>query len=308
MRILSVCVLVAVAFPVAAVGQVQVDRSRAAPKAGRVSISNSFGSVKVVGWDKGEVRVTGRLAAGAEGMDLDGDPEETSVSVNVPESWFYGTGQDLDYRSDLEVFVPAASAVEVESVNASVTVSGVTGEIEVSTVGGEVGVGGSPREVRINGMTGAVTLDVATSDIKVETVNAPVTIRGATRSVSVRTVSGKVAVRGTGLSEVEIDSTAGDVAIEGSFGKEGAVRVETFSGSVELVLPPTVAARFEFETFSGQITSDLGPKPRVQERRNPFQELRFATGSDAFEVGGKTYGGGIVLRATEPGKPAHPAS
>jgi len=307
MRTLSAWLLVVVAGLAPAAAQVQVDRSRPAAKAGTVSISNPFGSVKVIAWDKAEVAVTGRLAAGAEGLDLDGDKERVDVSVSVPEAWFYGSGQDLDYRSDLEVRVPASSAVDVETVNASITIAGVSGPLEISTVGGEVGVSGSPREVRVNGMTGAVTLDTASSEVQVETVNGPVTIRGATRSVSVRTVSGRVEVVGSGLTQVEVDSTAGDVRLEVGFAKQGEVRVETFSGSVELVLPAAVAARFEFQTFSGQITSDLGPKPRVQERRNPFQELRFATGSEEFETGVKTYSGNIVLRTGEPAKPVRPS-
>jgi hypothetical protein len=304
---LSAWLLVAAAGLTPAAAQVQVDRSRPAAKAGTVSISNPFGSVKVIAWEKAEVAVTGRLAAGAEGLDFDGDKERVDVSVSVPESWFYGSGQDLDYRSDLEVRVPTASSVEVESVNAAIAISGVSGPVEASTVGGDVAVSGAPREVRVNGMTGAVTLDAASAEVQVDTVNGPVTIRGATRAVSVRTISGRVEVVGSALSQVEVDSTAGDVRLEIGFAKQGEVRVETFSGSVELVLPATVAARFELQTFSGQITSDIGPKPRVQERRNPFQELRFATGSEEFETGVKTYSGNIVLRTGEPAKPARPS-
>jgi putative adhesin len=307
MRMLTAWLLAMAAGVAPAAAQVQIDRSRPAAKAGSVSISNPFGSVKVIAWEKGEVAVTGRLAAGAEGLDLDGDKEQVDVSVSVPESWFYGSGQDLDYRSDLEIRVPAGSAVEVETVNASIAISGVSGPVEASTVGGDVSVSGGAREVRVNGMTGAVTLDAASPEVQVETVNGPVTIRGATRVVTVRTVSGRVEVAGSALSQVEVDSTAGDVRLEIGFARQGEVRVETFSGSVELVLPPGAAARFEFQTFSGQITSDLGPKPRVQERRNPFQELRFATGSEEFEAGVKTYSGNIVLRTADPARPVRPS-
>jgi DUF4097 and DUF4098 domain-containing protein YvlB len=288
-----------------ATAQVQIDRSRPAPKAGTVSISNPFGSVKVTAWDKAEVAVTGRLAAGAEGLSFDGDKESVDVSVSVPESWFYGSEQDLEYRSDLEIHVPAGSALEVESVNASIAINGVSGPVEVATVGGDVTVSGGAREVRVHGMTGSVTVDATSSEVEVETVNGPVTIRGASRAVGVRTVSGRIDLAGGALSQVEVDSTAGDVRLEIGFARQGEVRVETFSGNVELVLPAETAARFEFQTFAGQITSDFGPKPRVHERRNPFQELRFTTGSEAFETAVKTYSGNIVLRTAE--KPARPS-
>jgi hypothetical protein len=73
------------------------------------------------------------------------------------------------------------------------------------------------------------------------------------------------------------------------------MQIETFSGNVQMVLPTGVAARFNLLTYSGQITSDLGPKPRKTERFSPYVEMRFTTAESEFGVGVKTFSGNITV-------------
>ncbi len=299
-RGLPILVLLAMAVPAAA--QVQIEKSRPAPAAGRVGIENSFGTVKVIGWDKNEVTVTGRLAPGAEQLDLSGDKESVWIDVDTPESWLYDSDDDTEYRTQLEIRVPLKSTLDVETLNASVTIENVSGEIDVTTVNGSITISGSPATVEVETMTGAVTVGAQSAEMAVSTVSGKVTLKGATRRVGVETVSGAVEVQGHSLDEAEIETTAGDVRFEGTLGREGSFSIETFSGNVELVLALETAARFHLVTFNGQILNDRGPKPRRDGRFNPYQEARFTTGLNDYEVSVNTYSGNIKLRAA--GAPA----
>ena len=123
MRRLTTILLATLLTTAAAHAQVQLDKRRAAPAKGEVYVENSLGSVKVVGWDKEQVTVTGKLAPGAEDLDFDGDEEGVYIDVDVPESWFYESDDDTDFQTHLVVHVPFGSSLSLETVNASIEVS-----------------------------------------------------------------------------------------------------------------------------------------------------------------------------------------
>jgi hypothetical protein len=301
LRKMITALLVLTASIGAAAAQVQIDKRRPASKNGEVSIESSFGSIKVVGWDKDEVAVTGRLAPGAEGIDLEGEKGSVSLDVQEPDEWRHGSGDDAEYRSDLEVSVPRGSQLRVESINATVSIVNVDGELGIETVNGGVIVTGAPRSLEITTVTGAVETSAATKETRIETVSGKVTARGGMGEISVRTVSGPVDVTGRECSRVEIETTSGDVRLEGDYKGEGGVSVKTFNGNVTLVVPPGVAARFRFETFSGQIENEIGGKPRRSEKFSPYQELRFSTALNDFEIEVETYSGNVALRVNRGG-------
>jgi hypothetical protein len=276
--------------------QIQIDKRRPAPSKGEVYIENSFGSLKVIGWDKDEISVTGNLASGAEGLELDGDSEGVYVDVDVPESWFYESDDDSDYQSHLVVHVPFGSSLGIETVNASIEIGDVRGALSVETINGDVRIDGNPREVEVETMTGPVNVRAVSAPMEIESVSGPVTLSGVSRELYVVTVSGAVQVGGTSLQEVDIQTTSGDVRFDGGFTEEGDLEIETHSGHVELILTPGVKARFECRTFEGQIQNEMGSKPRRDGRFNPFTELRFSTGLNEFEVGVETFSGDITLR------------
>ena len=83
----------------AAHAQVHIDKSRPFPKRGQIGIENAFGSIKIIGWDKEEVSITGVLAPGAKRLDLSNDKEQTWIDVetrNVDKTAEFDTRSDRD--------------------------------------------------------------------------------------------------------------------------------------------------------------------------------------------------------------------
>lgn len=297
--IILAAVLALAAAPAGA--QVRIDKNRPARPDGIISIENTFGSIKIVGWDRNEITVKGVLAAGAEGLDMSSDDESAWIEVETPESWLYESDDDSEYQSHLEITVPAGSSVEVESLNASVTIENVNGEIEVESVNGSIAISGNPVSVEAETMTGFVEVHAQAADVEAGTVSGSVILTGVARTVDVESVSGAVQISGRALREVEVETTTGDVSFSGSLARgEGSLEVETFSGHVDLLLPRETEARFHLVTFSGQIENDIGPRPRPDGRFNPFQEVRFTTGLMDYEASVSTYSGNIRLRVGTP--------
>ena len=66
--VVSLCLAAAVAFaPRPAAAQQKVEARRSASANAPVEIENPAGSIRVIGWERGEVTVTGDLGAGASG-------------------------------------------------------------------------------------------------------------------------------------------------------------------------------------------------------------------------------------------------
>jgi hypothetical protein len=297
-RTIAVTVLAVLFFVPAAEGQVQIERRRAASASGEVSIDNDFGSVTVRGWERAEVMVRGTVAAGAEDFDLDGDDESTEVSVEVPNAWFHAAGEDAAFRSTLEVFVPSGSSVDVETVNASIDVEGVTGGVEADSVNGSVRVAGPASTIEIETMTGSIEVRVSAAPMWIDTISGKIDVSGATGEVRIESVSGPVSLAGAEMTDVRVKSTTGSVGYRGGVSAHGRIGIETFSGPVQLHLPPATRAEFDLHTFAGKIESDFCVgTPVTRERFEPFRQLHCSTGPDEFEIQVRTHDADITIAA-----------
>lgn len=301
-RALALAPLFGLALAPALGAQVEIERRRPAPARAEVSIENAFGSVKVRAWSQNEVLVRGLLAAGAEGLSFDGDKEGTQISVEVPDAWFHAPGEDAAFRSSLEVFAPAGSTLEIDTVNATIQVEGFSGDVEAETVNGTVRILGPAASVEVETMTGSVEVRASAAPMDIRSISGAVVAHGATREVKVETVSGSVEVAGTAVAEMEIRTTTGAVLFDGSLARRGGIEIETFSSPVRLILPKTVRTVFDLQTFAGKIASDFcAGTPVTRERFAPFRQLRCSTGAhseeDEFEIHVRTHDADITISA-----------
>ena len=268
----------------------QVDQRKPAASDGLVEIENPAGSVRVIGWSKAEVAVTGSVSRGGS-LRLTGGGPRTHVEVEAE-------GNPHATRSDIEVHVPAGSRVSVESFASSITVSEVTGPVTAETVNGAVTVSGSVKEVSAESVNGAVEVTGAASRVHAGTVNGALTVRGTRGELEANTVNGELRVVGGGPFErVHLESVSGAIRFEGELAPHADLQAQTVSGEIELALPPGVAADFTVSTFSGSVTNDFGSAiSRNPSRHFPEKELSFSTGRGGAKIAVETLSGSISLR------------
>jgi hypothetical protein len=285
----AIVAVVLAAVPAVAAGQTRIQQARPAPPDGVVQIENAAGSVRVIGWERAEVSVTGTLGAGAEGLSLRGDKRYTHVEVETD-------GNPHGVHSDLEVRVPAGSDVTVESFGATIDVSGVQGQVGAETVNGEIRVGGAARSVRAESVNGSVTVSGATGHVQAESVNGGVTVRGGGGEIDASTVNGPLTVAGSAFTRAVLETVNGHLLFDGGLGAGASLDASTVSGEVELVLPAGTAADFSLSTFSGDIRNELGPPARASSRYTTEKDLTFSTGGGGANVTVETLSGSITLR------------
>ena len=268
--------------------QTPVDQKRPAPPDGTVSIENMTGSVKVTGWDKPEVQVKGSVSAGGE-LSFQGSGKRTHIEIEAEHN-------PMGIRSDLEIFVPASSSVDIEGFQATISVSGVTGSVKAETVNGSISQAGAAKHVELQSVNGDVDVTKAAGRVKAESVNGGVVLHDGSGELEASTVNGKLQVLGGSYERAELESVSGTVRFAAALGPRATLKVETVSGEVELVLAAGIGAEFSVSSFSGRISNELGPAASKPGKWTPQTELSFTTGSGGVRITVETLSGSVNLR------------
>jgi DUF4097 and DUF4098 domain-containing protein YvlB len=281
---------------VAAAGSVMagqaVNESRPVPAGAEVSVENIAGSVKIDGWSSSSVQVTGTLGHGVEELKFSVDEEDGEVSIEVEYDEDYHGRHDEP--TDLFINMPASSPVSVETVSASITVSGIDGSVDIETVSGKVDISGRPEALEIESVSGGVQVETAPSGTGIESVSGRIEIASAAGELEVENVSGTILVNGGRLGDADFETVSGNIECYALAG-DGDVDMETMSGTITLTVNPDAVAYYELSTFSGSIKNDFGPEPKRTSKYTPGKELSFNTGSGGPSISLTSFSGTIKL-------------
>lgn len=256
-----------------------------------VDIDVLSGSVTIVAGSSGVVEVTGTLGDGVEGLEIDGDEDGVYIEVEYDEH--YHGKQHVD--TDLTIRVPAGSILTVETVSASISVEGVTGELDLESVSGSVDVSTRPSALDVETVSGNISIESAPADSDVSSVNGKIDIGAAGGSIDVENVSGKTMIHGGVIDNGDLESVSGDITCHAIPGPDGSLDIETMSGVITLVIDSALTASFELSTFSGSIENQIGPEPTRTSKYTPGKELYFNTGTGGPNISLESFSGSIKL-------------
>jgi DUF4097 and DUF4098 domain-containing protein YvlB len=270
-----------------------VDVTKSASATPTVEIENLAGSVKIHGWDREEIKVTGVLGDDTDGLDFSGSNDNFDIEVEIPDS--YGRRhRDLD--SDLEIWLPAGSSLAIETVSASIRVSGVNGRLELESVSGEVTVDGAPTSADVETVSGSIELSGSETLAIAESVSGKIELSGVAGRVEAATVSGSIRVEASDIEQGEFEAVSGSVRFTGALSPGARLSAESHSGSVVLNLPADTSARFQVETFSGGINNGFGGgEAERTSRYAPGKRLDFTIGSGDAQVRVESFSGSVTL-------------
>lgn len=298
--------------------QRQVNARHDAASTGTVEIALHSGSVRVTGWSRNEVQVTG-TAQGRDEVRLEGSGRTVEVRVGGSRPGRGGT-------ATLEVRVPAGSTLEITAGSAPVTVTGVTGTVEATSRSGGITVQGSPRGVELTAHSGPVTVEGRTDVLEVTAMSGPVRVTADVRQrAEIHAMSGPVDVLGS-VTELEVSALSGNVRVANATGRvevegvsgnmsvtgtrlrgsvttvsggilvngslAGPITMESHGGNVELRLPSGASAEVDVETFSGGFRSEI---PGVRESRESRHERHVSVGRGGPAVSITTFSGDVKL-------------
>ncbi len=310
-RLLIASVISLIGFSALADGRKNIDETKKVSPDGFIAIHITRGDLRVAGWDRDEIKVTGRLDSKTREFIFDVEGDETEIKVRLPG---HLGGWSMNDGSDLTISVPKGSNLDVHGVSTDIEVRNLHSGLEVNGVSGDLQVTNVDKGVDLTTVSGEISLRNATGRIKARTVSGEIRSRNATGPGTYQSVSGSIDVRDCG-DEVDLETVSGEIelftdevldlsghAVSGDISvttgvvAAGTIDFRTISGSIDLDLPTGISARFDVETGSGgqirnRLTSD---KPKTA-KYSRDRSLRFIAGNGDAEIILSTASGRIVL-------------
>ncbi|HLA89433.1 MAG TPA: DUF4097 family beta strand repeat-containing protein [Gemmatimonadaceae bacterium] len=200
---------------------------------GAVRIFNDAGAIRVIGWDKDSVVITGTLARGAQ-LFGGGGYEGVKFFVEGPKP---GASAKMAGVSDLVVRLPARARVWLKAASADIEVSAFAGQLDVDAVASRVRVQGTPSELRVETMNGDVDVTASPRYLRLKTATGRVTWSGSSEDAALTTVSGNIVVNAGTVTRARFESIDGHIRFSGALTKTAAVSFDTHAGDVTLLLP-----------------------------------------------------------------------
>ncbi|HWW75099.1 MAG TPA: hypothetical protein VNZ44_06880, partial [Pyrinomonadaceae bacterium] len=216
---------------------------------GRLSLSNINGSVKVLAWDRDELKVDAvkraympeRLREAQ--IKVDASAGRVRIETEYPESSLRWTNRENSrYENPASVeytlTVPRGATVdEINLINGDLDIAGLTGSVRASSINGRVTAGDLSGPVRLSVINGGLEMRADrlsdSGSVALEAVNGPLTVvlpSDANATVRASTVHGGIS------NDFNLPVRRGEYVgrdLEGRLGRGGAnVRLSNVNGSI----------------------------------------------------------------------------
>jgi len=299
MKILTPVSLLMLLAATAASAQTAIDQTHPLGADAEVQINNLAGSVTVRGSERSDLRITGTLGKGTEGLTVEGDSQRLQIEVDYPNSsgWggWWGGGRVTD--SELIIELPRGAQLEVETVSASIRVTGMSGSrVELESVSGQIDFDGSPQSLEVGAVSGEVNVKAdGITELSLESVSGSITLTGAvTDKIRAESVSGRLRLEPDGaMSDLQASVVSGDIDLRATLAPGGRISAESLSGNLQVRLPRSTSARLDASSFSGSIRSDAGTVEK--EEFGPGSSLKARLGDGDGQIRLESFSGKLQL-------------
>lgn len=289
------------AILLAATGQAlaeNIQETREAAADGRIEFSAITGHFTIVGHDDAELVLEGSLGDDVAELVIEGDPSNWQIELEPVKGEFDWTSDSQS--SELTLYVPRGSDLEVSTQSGDVAVSELSGPaLEVESISGDVELKTvDSAEIDIQTVSGDVSAKAVASEVsEYQSVSGDLDIQGARGRIEIEAVSGHVEIEASNVSEFDSETVSGNLLARLSPDSGASLSLSSHSGALELHLSAGDTPRIRAETYSGQIDSDFG-----QTEESGFgggESLKVDAGPDAVELEAKTFSGSITIRRAD---------
>jgi len=270
------------------------EREVAAPAHGVVEISSTSGTVDVTGWDRPAVSVKAELSSDVDRVEVTSSGDHTIVRVIQHHSVMsFNFGHE---ETHLRVQVPKDSEVDVSTVSANMTSTGVLGAQRLKSVSGDITADIGPSDIEAKSVSGSLKLRGKGQPAKlhVSTVSGDLELKHAAGDLEATTVSGEATVELDPAHSVRLRSTSGDIHFEGRLARGADFDGQTVSGDLKVRAGFEDGLTFEAASVTGDI-NDCFNVEADHSKYGPGNKLNGSRGGGSAHVRLKTMSGEIDL-------------
>lgn len=283
-----------------------------------IEIKHVNGEMKVVGWDKNQVKVEGELGERTDEFRFERDGKSVIIEIKIKKSdHSWGWGNKSGKGDDLTVYVPNKSQVDYHSPNADLSIDDVSGGSNIDMINGDLRANNLKGRIRlktVNGdirglnLAGELSLDAVNGDIKAEhsagssiranTVNGDIEVRSAAKEVNADTVNGDIDFTLGDVTEIKTSTVNGDIEMDMNLVDGGTLRASSVGGSLRFGFQKGVQAKFDIEAHAGgTIKNRLTSKEYSKTKYGPRRWLEFSMGEPTAWVDLSTVHGRIEVKS-----------
>ncbi|HEA15710.1 MAG TPA: hypothetical protein ENH88_04525 [Pseudoalteromonas prydzensis] len=279
----------------------------------RIFIDNQRGDVRIEGWDKPQLQITGELDDKAQGYRLEDQGGRIEFVVKMPRNnngWNRGDG------SQLVIYMPNSSELEFTGVNATISVKNLNAGADIDVVNGDINLQSISGNISVDTVNGDVSAIDLKGDIRYETVNGEINDKDSQGTLRFTAVNGDIKSK-TAAQEVRLENVNGDIdfafvalkslrisTVNGESEihinellKGAQITYESVSGDADFYFPANVSARFEIEAHAnGKIINELSNDKAKKAKYGPSSDLEFAVNGGDADIEIDTISGRIELR------------
>lgn len=250
-----------------------------------LSVESPGGSIVVTGWDRDEIRVQAehsrrsfvsvRRTRGGDRLSIEAEANRGPATI-------------VDFR----LSVPRSLALDLSGTYTEITVEGVNGEVSAETTQGDVTVRGGSGSVKVSSTTGKILVDGARGSIEAETAADDIRFVNVQGDVVAESAGGDILFENAQATSVDVGTTGGRIAYEGTLVSGGTYFFGAHGGSVTVVVPEGTGASVNLATVYGSIVTNLsGQMERL--KRGERHKLEVGGGGAIVEI--ETFAGRIAL-------------
>lgn len=292
----------------------KVDKTLDSSSSPKVDIEHVNGKADIRVWDKSQVRVTGELGDDTEVFIFErrGDVIVIHVEVERQNKSWYKKSKDGD---DLTIYIPAASDLNYEAVNADVKAEGIKGSVDIEVVNGDVSLNDIGERVEVESVNGDISMmdvrgrleaeavngdieakHMGSEEVSIATVNGQVGLTSNSPDVQVETVNGRIELNLQDVDVLQINTVNGRTFASLSINDNGSVNANSVGGTIELVFQDNVSAEFDIEAHAGgDIINKISDEKAKEPKYGPSSWLRFINNGGDANVDISTVHGRIVI-------------
>jgi hypothetical protein len=284
----------------------------------RVTISNRFGRITIMGWDKDTIETTATKEGTAETIQVKvaPDPSRGGLLRIAPDLEGQSIGREMG-RSEkaippafggqprgpkINLVVKLPRHVEIESISVE------AGSIEVSDVTGALNIRNENGDVKVENVEKAVNVSVNRGSVSVTNVGGDVHLFALIGALSARCVKGRVEASNTSGpitifnigGDVDAETTAGSIDLTCAVNSNGHYRLKTMDGKLSMsVSADAPGFTANLWSYRGEVRSDF---PLAQESQaGTVHRLSGHYGNGQAQIKLDSFGGNISLNKIEPG-------
>ena len=281
-------VVVLLAFATAgAHAQQKIDRQLPLNAMGLVKVTNLLGSIRVIGWDKDSISVSGSASAGAK-FYMGGSPPGVKLGLESDQS---SAGE----TADLVIHVPVRARLWLRTTDGDVDVRDFNGELDVGAVNSRVRVKGALKQANVETMAGDVDCTASPDYLRIRTATGRVTWTGSSDDVGILTVSGAITATGGTVIRGRFESVTGDIRFAGGTPRTGSLAFDTHSGDIALSLTKGIESEITVDAVRFDLLGTREMSGLPQDKRASTTKFIGKNGMSGATIIARSFKGKITV-------------